>query len=61
MENWQGFKNWRQNKQELSQKAKYKESESGRYEAVTFHYAEVHQVTPFSPVPSSSVKINSIQ
>ncbi|MFJ7937006.1 hypothetical protein ACIQYG_00560 [Peribacillus sp. NPDC096622] len=36
------LKNWRQNKQELSQKAKTKESESGRYEAVTFHYAEVH-------------------
>ncbi|MGE7759261.1 hypothetical protein [Peribacillus sp. NPDC097895] len=36
------LKNWRQNKQELSQKAKSKESESGRYEAVTFHYAEVH-------------------
>ncbi|AOH55705.1 hypothetical protein ABE28_015195 [Peribacillus muralis] len=36
------LKNWRQNKQELSQKAKAKESESGRYDAVTFHYAEVH-------------------
>ncbi|MGG4264231.1 hypothetical protein [Peribacillus simplex] len=36
------LKNWRQNKQELSQKAKSKENESGRYEAVTFHYAEVH-------------------
>ncbi|MEJ9228987.1 hypothetical protein LAV79_05705 [Peribacillus butanolivorans] len=36
------LKNWRQNKQGLSQKAKSKESESGRYEAVTFHYAEVH-------------------
>ncbi|WP_057911738.1 hypothetical protein [Peribacillus muralis] len=36
------LKNWRQNKQELSQKAKAKERESGRYDAVTFHYAEVH-------------------
>lgn len=36
------LKSWKQNRQALSQKEKYKESESGRFDTVTFHYAELH-------------------
>ena len=36
------LKNWKQNRQELSQSDKFKEKESGRYDAITFHYAELH-------------------
>ncbi|MFJ7746175.1 hypothetical protein [Peribacillus sp. NPDC097295] len=36
------LKNWKQNRKELSQSAKSKEGESGLYDAITFHYAELH-------------------